>query len=103
MLAVREEGQVWRPRQNHAPMRVLPHIKPLDDCFGDFHVRVVCECGACREIQPQALARLFGGMRCSRALAGRAQLTSRTDESGQPPQGAVPPMMASWEQLTRAR
>jgi hypothetical protein len=23
-------------------------------------VRVVCECGACREIQPQALARLVG-------------------------------------------
>ena len=38
-------------------MRVLRHIKQLDDCFGDFLVRVVCECGACREIQPQALAR----------------------------------------------
>jgi hypothetical protein len=35
-------------------------IKRLDDCFGDFLVRVVCECGACREIQPQALARLVG-------------------------------------------
>jgi hypothetical protein len=55
---------------------VLPHIKRLDDCFGDFLVRVVCECGACREIQPQALARLVGWsvtlkefalrMRCSR-------------------------------------
>ena len=39
-------------------------------------MRVVCECGACREIQPQALARLVGWkmtlkelalrMRCSR-------------------------------------
>jgi hypothetical protein len=28
--------------------------------LGDFLVRVVCECGACREIQPQALARLVG-------------------------------------------
>ena len=41
-------------------MRLLPHIKRLDDCFGDFLVRVVCACGACREIQPQALARLVG-------------------------------------------
>jgi hypothetical protein len=39
-------------------VRVLPYIKRLDDCFGDFLVRVVCECGARREIQPQALARL---------------------------------------------
>jgi len=61
---------------HYAPVRVLPHIKRLDDCFGDFLVRVVCECGACREIQPQALARLVGWkvtlkelalrMRCSR-------------------------------------
>jgi hypothetical protein len=36
-------------------VRVLPHIKRLEDCFGEFLVRVVCECGACREIQPQAL------------------------------------------------
>jgi hypothetical protein len=42
--------------QHHLPVRVLPHIKSLDDCFGDFLVRVVCACGACREIQPQALA-----------------------------------------------
>jgi hypothetical protein len=41
-------------------MRVLTHIKKLDDCFGDFLVRVVCECGSCREPQPQALARLVG-------------------------------------------
>jgi hypothetical protein len=33
-------------RQHHVPVRVLPHIKRLDDCFGDFLVRVVCECGA---------------------------------------------------------
>jgi hypothetical protein len=41
-------------------MRVLTHIKKLDDCFGDLLVRVVCECGSCREPQPQALARLVG-------------------------------------------
>jgi hypothetical protein len=38
-------------------VRVLPHIKRLDECLGDFLVRVACERGACREIQPQALAR----------------------------------------------
>ena len=41
-------------------MRVLAHIKKLDDCFGDFLVRVTCKCGAVREIIPQALAPLVG-------------------------------------------
>ena len=55
---------------------MVAHIPKLDDCFGDFLVRVVCECSACREIQLQALARLVGWkatlkklalrMRCSR-------------------------------------
>jgi hypothetical protein len=31
-------------RQHH--MHVLPHIKKLDDAFGQFLVRVVCDCGA---------------------------------------------------------
>ena len=26
-----------------APVRVLTHIKRLDDCFGDFLVRVICQ------------------------------------------------------------
>jgi hypothetical protein len=62
--------------QHHAPVRVLPHIKRLDDCFGQFLVRVICDCGACREIEPEALARLVAWkvtlkelalrMRCSR-------------------------------------
>src|SRR5690348_12323871 len=56
-------------RQHDAPVRVLPHIKRLDDCFGDFLVRVVCECGACREIQPQALARLVGWKMTLKELA----------------------------------
>jgi len=47
-------------RQQHAPVRVLTHIKRLDDCFGQFLVRVICDCGACREIEPEALARLVG-------------------------------------------
>src|SRR6516165_1721935 len=29
---------------HHAHVRVLPHIKKLDDCFGDFLVRVTCPC-----------------------------------------------------------
>jgi hypothetical protein len=63
-------------RAHHAPVRVLPHIRRLDDCFGDFLVRVICQCGAVREITPQALARIVGWkvllkdlaprMRCSR-------------------------------------
>jgi hypothetical protein len=39
---------------------VLPHIKRLDDCFGDFLVRLLCGCSAVREIQPHALTRLVG-------------------------------------------
>jgi hypothetical protein len=31
-----------------APVRVLPHVKRLDDCFGDFIVRVTCLCGGSR-------------------------------------------------------
>jgi hypothetical protein len=45
---------------HHPRMRVLDHIKRLDDCFGDFLVRVICPCGAVREIPPQSLARLVG-------------------------------------------
>jgi hypothetical protein len=41
--------------QHHSCLRVLPHVKKLDDALGDFLVRVVCECGACREIKPEAL------------------------------------------------
>jgi hypothetical protein len=72
--------------QHHARVRALTHIKRLDDCFGDFLVRVVCECGACREIQPQALARLVGWkmtlkelalrMRCSRCGKKPAELVA---------------------------
>ena len=58
-------------RSHHSRVRVLTHIKKLDDCFGDFLVRVVCECGACREIQPQALARLVGWKMTLKELALR--------------------------------
>ena len=58
-------------RSHHAPVRVLPHIKKLDDCSGQFLVRVICDCGACREIQPQALARLVGWKMTLKELALR--------------------------------
>jgi hypothetical protein len=65
-------------RQHLAPVRVLPHIKKLDDCFGDFLVRVACLCGASRHIEPEALARLAGRSvtaewnqrRCGSAVGG---------------------------------
>jgi hypothetical protein len=47
-------------RERHPPADEARERFGLDDCFGDFLVRVVCECGACREITPQALARLVG-------------------------------------------
>ena len=34
-------------------MRVLTHIKKLDDCFGQFLVRVSCACGSVREMEPE--------------------------------------------------
>ena len=53
------------------PVRMLAHIKKLDDCFGQFLVRVVCDCGACREIEPEALARLVGWQMTLKELALR--------------------------------
>ena len=32
-----------RSRLHHAPVRVLPRIKKLDDCFGEFLVRVILD------------------------------------------------------------
>jgi len=47
-------------RQHPAPARMLTHIKGLADGFGDFLVRALCKCGACREIPAHSLARLVG-------------------------------------------
>jgi hypothetical protein len=52
-------------------VRVLAHIKELDDCFGQFLVRVTCKCGAVREIKPEALARLVGWLMTLEELASR--------------------------------
>jgi hypothetical protein len=72
--------------QHHASVRVLTHITKLDDCFGQFLVRVICDCGACREIEPEALARLVGWtitlqelalrMRCSKCGRKAAELVA---------------------------
>ena len=57
--------------QHDATVRVLPHIKKLDDCFGDFLVRVSCPCGASRHIEPEALVRIAGRSVTLAALARR--------------------------------
>jgi hypothetical protein len=61
---------------HHAPVRVLPHIKRLDDAFGDFLVRVSCPCGASRHIEPEALARIAGRSVTLTALAQRMRCSS---------------------------
>ena len=60
---------LWHP--HHSRVRVLTHIKKLDDCFGRFLVRVSCPCGASRHIEPEALARLVGWSVTLAALAPR--------------------------------
>lgn len=67
-------------------MRTLPDIKKLDDCFGMFLVRVICKCGASRDMLPEALARIAGWsttlealeprMRCSKCGAKGAQIVA---------------------------
>ena len=52
-------------------VRALAHIKKLDDCFGQFLVRVSCPCGASRHIEPEALARLVGWSTTLEQLAQR--------------------------------
>jgi hypothetical protein len=56
-------------RLHHARVRVLPHVKKLDDCLGDFVVRVTCPRGTSRHIEPEALARI-AGMACMDAPQG---------------------------------
>jgi hypothetical protein len=52
-------------------VRVLPHIKKLDDALGDFLVRVTGPCGTSRHIEPEALARLAGRSVTLAALSTR--------------------------------
>jgi hypothetical protein len=82
-----------------ASVRVLAHIKKLDDCFGQFLVRAICDCGACREIEPEALARLSWSvtlkqlalrMRCSQDPAVIDEFERRFN-CRTPPGGSVDP------------
>jgi hypothetical protein len=73
-------------RQHHAPVRVLPHIKKLDDALGHFQVQITCKCGARRIAEPEALARLCGSsatleavgkrMRCSKCGTKGAEVVA---------------------------
>jgi hypothetical protein len=63
-------------RQHHARVRVLPHVKKLDDALGDFLVRVTCPCGTSRHIEPEALARIAGRSVTLAALATRMRCSS---------------------------
>jgi len=47
-------------RPHPALVRELPHNKKLDDCLGQFLVRVTCPCGASRHIEPEALMGIAG-------------------------------------------
>ena len=82
-LGRRNATRVLTPMRAHA---VLTQIKKLDDCFEQFLVCVVCECGAPRHIEPEALARLVGWtmtlkelalrMRCSRCGKKAAEVVA---------------------------
>lgn len=50
---------------------MLTHIKKLDDCFGDFLVRVTCKCGAVRELTGVARGRAAGAITCVTAQSTR--------------------------------
>jgi len=52
-------------------VRVLAHIKKLDDCFRQCLARVICDCGSCREIEPEALVCLVDWKRTLREAALR--------------------------------
>jgi hypothetical protein len=64
-------GRRRRGARTMRRVRVLAHIKKLDDCFGQFLVRVTCKCGAVREIKPEALARIVGWSATIEQLAHR--------------------------------
>jgi hypothetical protein len=61
----------------------LPHVRKLDDAFGQFVVRIVCACGEGRQCDPAALARIAG------ESATLAELTKRLRCSKRGERGAV--------------
>jgi len=68
--------------RHHARVRVLLHIRKLDDCFGDFVVRVSCPCGLSRHIAPEALARIAGRAAKFATLATRDALHTMRAQGG---------------------
>jgi hypothetical protein len=64
-------------------VRVLTHIQKLDDRFGDFTVRVICDCGFVREIEPEALARMVGWSVTLKDLALRMRCSQCGRKSSQ--------------------
>jgi hypothetical protein len=52
---------------HHAPVRVLPHIRKLDDALGDVLVRATCPWGASWHIEPEVLARIRREVRDARS------------------------------------
>lgn len=63
-------------------MRVLTHIKKLEDCFGQFMVRATCPCGFSREIEPEALARLVGWLTTLESTGVAPALLTVREEGG---------------------
>jgi hypothetical protein len=64
-------------------VHVLSHIKRLDECFRQFLVCVICYCGACREIEPEALARLVGWSMTLKELALRMRCSKCGNKSAE--------------------
>src|SRR5215470_12801096 len=64
-----KSARLASPGRKSSTVRVLPHIKKLDDCFGDFLVRVTGPCGASQHSEPVALARIAGRSVTFAALA----------------------------------
>jgi hypothetical protein len=66
----------WRPAQPIAGVRVLAHVKKLDDCLGQFLVGVTCPCGVSRHIEPEAPARFVDWKATLVSLAARLRCSS---------------------------
>jgi hypothetical protein len=71
---------LWHP--HHSRVRVLTHIKKLDDCFGQFLVRVNCACGASRHVEPEAPGAPGGLVNDAQSPGAAAALLAVRQQSG---------------------
>ena len=62
-------------------MRLLRHIKTLDDALGHFLVQITCKCGARRIAEPEALTRLRGAS-ATLETVGRRMRYSKCGKKG---------------------